>query len=293
MANHRADKRARHAVNSGPPPSAGGRRKATKPASFVRHPLTGLPILPTMAGAVVVAAAASGAISAGAQEAQAAQVTQAGALNPSTFTDFETLGVTPRSGSRQLAMSRDSERNVAQAVAEKKLQSAAEGQARQRSVALHRLARASTAQAKSIVARKATRRAARRAWTLPTTGYHLTGRFGQASGLWSGTHTGLDFATTPGTPIVAVAGGTITETGWAGSYGNRTIETLQDGTEIWYAHELAITAHPGQVVRSGQQIGAVGSTGNSTGSHVHIEVRPGGGDPVDPYTALIYHGLQP
>lgn len=289
MANHRADKRA---LNSGPR-SAGGRRKATKPASFVRHPLTGLPILPTMAGAVVVAAAASGAIGAGAQEAQAAPFANAGAINPSTFTDFETLGVAPRSDSRQRAISRDSGRNLTQAVAERELQSAAERQARQRTVALHRLARASKAQAKTIVARKATRRAARRAWTLPTTGYRLTGRFGQASGLWSGTHTGLDFATTSGTPIVAVATGTVTETGWAGSYGNRTIETLQDGTEIWYAHELAITANPGQVVRSGQQIGAVGSTGNSTGSHVHIEVRPGGGDPVDPYTALIYHGLQP
>jgi murein DD-endopeptidase MepM/ murein hydrolase activator NlpD len=130
-------------------------------------------------------------------------------------------------------------------------------------------------------------------WHLPTRGYHLTARFGETSGLWSSFHTGLDFAAPTGTPIFAVASGKITETGWAGSYGNRTVETLPDGTELWYAHQSEIGVKVGQQVREGQTIGEVGSTGNTTGPHVHLEVRPGGRGPIDPYRALIAHGVHP
>ncbi len=114
-----------------------------------------------------------------------------------------------------------------------------------------------------------------------------------AGGLWSSNHTGLDFATASGTPIVAVANGTITKTGSAGAYGNQTVETLEDGTEIWYCHQTTIDVQPGQVVTAGEQIGTVGSTGNTTGPHLHLEVRPGGGDPVDPASALAVHGVTP
>ena len=114
-----------------------------------------------------------------------------------------------------------------------------------------------------------------------------------AGGLWSSNHTGLDFAAPSGTPIVAVANGTITKTGYAGSYGNQTIETLEDGTEIWYCHQSAIGVQRRRPVSGGQQIGSVGATGNTTGPHLHLEVRPGGGDPVDPYKALVLHGLKP
>ncbi len=69
--------------------------------------------------------------------------------------------------------------------------------------------------------------------------------------------------------------------------------TLEDGTELWYAHQTSYIVSVGQDVRAGEVVGYVGSTGNSTGSHLHLEVRPGGGDPVDPYTALVYHGLTP
>jgi murein DD-endopeptidase MepM/ murein hydrolase activator NlpD len=128
---------------------------------------------------------------------------------------------------------------------------------------------------------------------LPVSGYRLTARFGQCSGLWSHCHTGLDFAAPSGTPIKAVAGGTITQVGWAGAYGNRTVETLKDGTELWYCHQSAIGVRPGQTVFSGQEIGLVGATGNTTGPHLHLEVRPGAGDPVDPYQALVFHGVTP
>ncbi len=111
--------------------------------------------------------------------------------------------------------------------------------------------------------------------------------------LWSHCHTGLDFAAPEGTPIHAIANGTVTEMGSAGAYGNRTIVTLEDGTELWYCHQSAFGVQQGQKVTAGQVIGAVGSTGNVTGPHVHIEVRPGAGDPVDPYQAMVAHGFKP
>lgn len=130
-------------------------------------------------------------------------------------------------------------------------------------------------------------------WVLPVDSYRLTGTFGEASSLWSTTHTGLDFAAPQGTTIVAVAGGRVVEAGWAGSYGYRTIVELPDGTEIWYCHQARIDVDPGESVDRGQRIGEVGSTGNSTGPHVHIEVRPDGEGPIDPMVAFAEHGVRP
>ena len=81
-------------------------------------------------------------------------------------------------------------------------------------------------------------------------GYHLTARFGDY-GLWSSYHTGLDFAAPTGTPINAVASGTITEAGYSGAYGNRTVETLADGTELWYCHQTSFGVTAGETVRAG------------------------------------------
>jgi len=67
-----------------------------------------------------------------------------------------------------------------------------------------------------------------------------------------------------GTPIVAVADGTITKTGYDGSYGNKTVETLKDGTEIWYCHQSVFSVQPGDRIRGGHRIGSIGATGNVT-----------------------------
>ena len=130
-------------------------------------------------------------------------------------------------------------------------------------------------------------------WVLPISDYRLTGRFGDVSYLWSTAHTGLDFAAVTGTPIHAIARGVVVEAGWAGAYGYRTVVVLQDGTELWYCHQSSIDVSVGQVVGAGQVLGSVGSTGNVTGAHLHLEVRPDGGAPVDPLVALTEQGLRP
>ncbi|MFI0512977.1 murein DD-endopeptidase MepM/ murein hydrolase activator NlpD [Streptomyces canus] len=132
-------------------------------------------------------------------------------------------------------------------------------------------------------------------YTLPTSSYTITSTFGQAGSLWSsGYHTGLDFAAPTGTLIKAVHSGTITEAGWAGSYGYRTILTLDDGTELWFCHQSSISVSVGQKVATGDVIGRVGATGNVTGAHLHLEVHPGGSaDGIDPMAWLRGKGLNP
>ncbi len=130
-------------------------------------------------------------------------------------------------------------------------------------------------------------------WVLPVTGYHLTARFGQRSGLWSTVHTGLDFAGPSGSTIVSVAAGVVKSTGYEGAYGNRTIITLRDGTEIWYCHQSRISVNVGQAVGPGDVIGYTGSTGNVTGPHLHFEVHPNGGAAVNPEPVLRQHGINP
>ena len=85
----------------------------------------------------------------------------------------------------------------------------------------------------------------------------------------------------------------ITSASYDGAYGNKTVQTLDDGTELWYCHQTSYTVSSGETVRAGELIGYIGSTGHVTGPHLHLEVRPGGGDPVDPYSALVVHGITP
>ncbi|MEU6530554.1 M23 family metallopeptidase [Streptomyces sp. NPDC046928] len=132
-------------------------------------------------------------------------------------------------------------------------------------------------------------------YTLPTSSYTLTSTFGEAGAYWSsGHHTGLDFAAPTGTLIKAVHSGTITFAGWDGSYGYKTELTLDDGTEIWFAHQSSISVSVGQKVNTGDVIGRVGATGNVTGAHLHLEVHPdGSASGIDPLAWLRGKGLTP
>lgn len=101
----------------------------------------------------------------------------------------------------------------------------------------------------------------------------ISSRFGSRR---SGTHTGLDIATSLGTPIKAAAGGTVTYAGWKGTYGYLVIITHTDSLQTYYAHCSKLYVTEGQTVSQGETIAAVGSTGNSTGPHLHLEIRVNG-----------------
>ncbi|MFI6335865.1 transglycosylase family protein [Streptomyces sp. NPDC050535] len=121
------------------------------------------------------------------------------------------------------------------------------------------------------------------------TPYHASGSS------WSkGYHTGVDFPVPTGTSVKSVASGSVVSAGWAGSYGYQVVVRHTDGRYSQYAHLSAISVKSGQGVGAGQRIGRSGSTGNSTGPHLHFEVRtgPGFGSDVDPLAYLRAGGVR-
>jgi murein DD-endopeptidase MepM/ murein hydrolase activator NlpD len=98
---------------------------------------------------------------------------------------------------------------------------------------------------------------------------------------WGRMHEGIDISASTGTPIRAAAAGSVIVAGWSGGYGNLVVIDHGGGVSTAYGHQSAIGSGVGQTVAQGQVIGYVGSTGNSTGPHLHFEVRING-SPVDP-----------
>ncbi|MET7537597.1 M23 family metallopeptidase [Streptomyces sp. NPDC005507] len=128
-------------------------------------------------------------------------------------------------------------------------------------------------------------------FVLPVKQRGLSAYFGQAGINWMSVHTGIDFPVSYGTPVMAATDGTV-RTQWNSAYGNMTILTAKDGTETWYCHLSSHTVMSGPV-KAGDVIAHSGNSGNSTGPHLHFEVRPGGGSAVDPLPWLRSHGLDP
>ena len=95
-------------------------------------------------------------------------------------------------------------------------------------------------------------------------------------------HAGVDIGASSGTPVACAGNGTVISAGWNGGYGNCVIIDIGNGLSAVYAHLSAINVSSGETVAAGQTVGAVGSTGDSTGSHLHYEVRLYG-SPVSPY----------
>lgn len=104
----------------------------------------------------------------------------------------------------------------------------------------------------------------------------ITSRFGAGSNIRSSAHTGLDIATSIGTPIKAAASGTVTFSGYKGSYGNMLVISHGKGVQTYYGHCSKLYVSAGTTVSQGQTIATVGNTGNSTGPHLHLEVRING-----------------
>ena len=122
----------------------------------------------------------------------------------------------------------------------------------------------------------------------PISGARLTSAFGPRVHPIYGTvrmHDGVDYAAPSGTPIRAAADGTVVAAGPRGGYGIATLVDHGGGLATLVAHQRAVFVAPGGPVTRGQVIGAVGSTGFSTGPHLHFEVRSGG-TPVDPLQYL-------
>ncbi|WP_112471312.1 M23 family metallopeptidase [Streptomyces triticisoli] len=131
-------------------------------------------------------------------------------------------------------------------------------------------------------------------FTLPVAGSAVGTGYRVAGGLWSsGYHTGVDFAVPTGTPVKAVGAGTVVSAGWGGAYGNQVVIRLNDGHYAQYAHLSSLSVSTGQTVSGGQQVGLSGSTGNSTGPHLHFEIRttPNYGSDVDPVSYLRSKGV--
>jgi murein DD-endopeptidase MepM/ murein hydrolase activator NlpD len=91
---------------------------------------------------------------------------------------------------------------------------------------------------------------------------------------------------------MAATDGTV-RTQWNSAYGNMMIVTAKDGTETWYCHLSSYRVPSGTTVKAGQPIAYSGNSGNSTGPHLHFEVSPAGGAPIDPLPWLRSHGLDP
>lgn len=104
----------------------------------------------------------------------------------------------------------------------------------------------------------------------------ITSRYGVSSRLRKSTHTGLDIAASTGTPIKVIADGTVTCASYQGSYGKLVKIDHGNGLETWYGHTSKMYVSVGQKVTAGDVIAAVGSTGNSTGPHLHLEIRING-----------------
>ncbi|HEX5920031.1 MAG TPA: M23 family metallopeptidase [Nocardioides sp.] len=253
-----------------------GKRRASTPP---RRSAVRLPSLPLVAGVAVLAVSAGGAVT-GAGSGVTALASTGSAVEATQAIGSAAGQAISRRG---VVVSRGSTRDSGVEETDPELVALAEKQMAERAAKLEEMRRAAEKQAAKIKENK---------WVLPLSSYGITATFGQY-GLWASYHTGLDFNANSGDQIFSVANGTVTETGYDGAYGNKTVVTLDDGTEIWYCHQTSIYVSVGDRVNGNEVIGTVGATGNVTGSHLHLEVRPGGGGPVDPFQAFVEHGIVP
>ncbi|MFF3785847.1 peptidoglycan DD-metalloendopeptidase family protein [Streptomyces sp. NPDC001933] len=127
----------------------------------------------------------------------------------------------------------------------------------------------------------------------PVPGNHTTNYRASGSNWSSGSHSGIDFPVASGTSVKSITSGTVVTAGWGGAYGNQVVVKHADGHYSQYGHLSSASVSVGQAVSAGQQIGLSGSTGNSTGPHLHFEVRtgPAYGSDIDPIAFLASHGI--
>ncbi|MFD9724481.1 M23 family metallopeptidase [Streptomyces sp. NPDC059072] len=187
----------------------------------------------------------------------------------------------------------DSQQRAAEHAAAK---AQAEADAKQQAAEAKRLAEAK-AKAERDAAERAAREEERKrlnTFVAPVDGSYVSTQYHAGGGMWSsGSHTGIDFHADEGTSVHAVGAGVVVEAGWGGAYGNNVVIKHNDGTYTQYGHMLRLNVSVGQQVTAGQQIGLSGSTGNSSGPHLHFEARTGAkyGSDINPLAYLRSHGV--
>ncbi|MER6411392.1 M23 family metallopeptidase [Streptomyces humidus] len=136
-------------------------------------------------------------------------------------------------------------------------------------------------------------------WIDPVKKYTLSAGFAQAGKMWQSKHSGQDFAVPSGTKVMAAHGGTVVKAGGNGAgdgpaYGNAIVIKHANGVYSQYAHLSHIEVKVGQVVKTGQKIALSGNTGNSSGPHLHFEIRttPDYGSAINPVTFLHAKGVK-
>ncbi|MFI9106213.1 M23 family metallopeptidase [Streptomyces fildesensis] len=169
----------------------------------------------------------------------------------------------------------------------------ADGQKKAAAASAKAAAAKADAKKRAAVKSAADRSARQNAWVKPVTSYTIGASFAQAGSHWSHKHSGQDFVVPTGTQVRAVHGGTVVEAGWGGAYGNNIVIKHGNGTYTQYGHLSKLEVSVGQTVSTSQEIGKSGSTGNSTGPHLHFEARttPVYGSGMEPLSFLHKHGV--
>lgn len=159
-----------------------------------------------------------------------------------------------------------------------------------RAEAQRRAARAAVRKAEAKAKAEAAAEKRARAWVRPIHTWTITSGFGWR---WGKRHDGIDLGAPTGTPLYAMSQGTVIKAGWENSFGNKVEIRYWDGSISWYGHMSRIDVQTGQQVSAGDQVGAVGNTGHSFGSHLHLEFQrtETADTPIDPVPWLKNHGL--
>ncbi|WP_328619796.1 LysM peptidoglycan-binding domain-containing M23 family metallopeptidase [Streptomyces sp. NBC_00354] len=155
-------------------------------------------------------------------------------------------------------------------------------------------AAAAAAPAKKSTAAKSAAGTVSAAGFVAPVGGGISTQYKTPGAMWSsGYHTGVDFIASSGTTVRAVGAGTVVSAGWAGAYGNEVVIRHADGKYSQYGHLSQLSVSAGQSVTGGQTLGLSGSTGNSTGPHLHFEIRtgPSYGSDIDPLAYLRTKGV--
>ncbi|GGU30484.1 M23 family metallopeptidase [Streptomyces lavendofoliae] len=173
---------------------------------------------------------------------------------------------------------------------------AAEAAAAKKAALVKKAAAANAAKKAALVKKAAAKKAT--SWVKPVARYTLTASFNQGGAMWSHKHSGQDFAVPVGTVVKAAHSGVVVKAGPNGggdgpAYGNAIVVKHANGRYSQYAHLSKIDVRVGQTVKTGQNIARSGNTGNSSGPHLHFEIRttPNYGSALNPAKFLRAEGV--